>query len=310
MGVLTSNLFTNADPETVDRLENCATGRPNEVQSHFTLNQSGEHIRRVQEALKSVQESNPGLGIPGFSVNGVYDLSFANAIRVYKTKRNIKNFADKIDDIVGVKTLRSLDQENKSGPPKVNPGTTPQPKKPGEFPRPSRPNPSTCVTDLEAPLTRDFSNMLIGGATGGEILEAGFFVFMIQDQRNRLACLYSLSAGGIATPGLPVSPSGAGKPSPFQTSKETRVTRFGPIGGITSLTIGPPGAPPIGPQNKTLLSALSFSFKLPDSSVPAGTVFIKDFDTGPVSIAGGGIHGGRFQLHSVCRGGPGADRTS
>src|SRR5215813_2706384 len=135
MSILTSNLFTHGDSVTVDKLENCARGRPSEVQSHFTLNQSGEHIRRVQEALKSVQESNPGLGIPGFSVNGVYVKEIAKAIRVYKTKRDIKNFANKIDDIVGINTIRSLDRENKSGPPKVNPSPTPRPDKPNDVPR-------------------------------------------------------------------------------------------------------------------------------------------------------------------------------
>jgi len=86
MGVLTSNLFTKTDQQTVNKLENCATGQPNESQSHFTIGQTGEHIKKAQEALKSVQEENPSLGIPDFSVNGVYDQRFANAIRVYKTK--------------------------------------------------------------------------------------------------------------------------------------------------------------------------------------------------------------------------------
>jgi hypothetical protein len=137
MSVLKSNLFTKADPDTVNRLENCATGQPNEVLSHFTLDQTGEHIQRVQQALQSVQQDNPGLGIPGFSVNGIYDGAFAEAIRVYKKKRHILNFDNKIDAIVGIHTIRSLDRENKSSPPRVNPGTTPPLKKPGQFPKPA-----------------------------------------------------------------------------------------------------------------------------------------------------------------------------
>ncbi len=73
MGVLTSKLFTDADQTTVKKLEDCATGQPNEAQSHFTIGQTGEHIKKVQEALKSVQEGNSSLGIPEFSVTGVYD---------------------------------------------------------------------------------------------------------------------------------------------------------------------------------------------------------------------------------------------
>jgi hypothetical protein len=184
------------------------------------------------------------------------------------------------------------------------------PKKPNVFPRQlPRPNPSTCLIDSECPLSRDFSIMLIVGGTGGEILEAGFLTFMIQDPLNRLSCLYTLSAIGLATPGLPITPLGAGSPSIFHISKPTKVTRFGPIGGITSATVGPPGSPPVGPQNKTLFSVLSFTFKDPDSSIPAGKVIINNFDTGPISIQGGGIHAGRFKAESVCRGGLGADRT-
>src|SRR5262245_40293796 len=84
MAVLSSKLFTDGDPAVVKKLEDCATGRPSEVASHFTLGQSGEHIRRVQEALRNVQDLEPDLGIPDFTVNGTYDNAFAQAIAVYK----------------------------------------------------------------------------------------------------------------------------------------------------------------------------------------------------------------------------------
>ena len=68
MGVLVSKLFTEGDSFTVQKLEDCATGRPNEVFSHFTQGQSGEHIRRVQQALKNAQDLDPDLaGIPPFA---------------------------------------------------------------------------------------------------------------------------------------------------------------------------------------------------------------------------------------------------
>jgi hypothetical protein len=309
VGVLTSKLFTEGDAATVKKLEDCATGRPSEVQSHFRkghANSKGEHIRRVQEALKLVQQREPGLGIPEFEVNGVYDDRTARAVFAYKEKRGIRNHSNRIDDVVGIKTIRTLDNDVLIKPRVAPP---PMPTRPTIVPRPlPRTLPASCLTDAECPTTREFVVQLIVGGTGGEILEAGFFVFMIQDQANRLACLYSLAAGGVATPGLPVNPVGAGDPHRFTTSVATKVTRFGPVGGITSATVGPPGSP-LGPNNVSLFSVLTFSFTPPDSSVPAGVVVINKFDTGPISIQGAGIHGGRFKAHSICRGGLGAVRT-
>jgi hypothetical protein len=88
VGVLQSARFSQGDAATIRRLEDCATGQPSEVASHFTIGQTGTPVIQLQEALKSVQQSNPGLGIPAFVVNGVYDEAFANAILAYKTKRS------------------------------------------------------------------------------------------------------------------------------------------------------------------------------------------------------------------------------
>jgi hypothetical protein len=309
MGVLVSKLFTEGDPATVKKLEDCATGKPSEVQSHFKqghANARGEHIRRVQEALALIRQREPGLGIPDFQVNGVYDDKTAKAVRAYKEKRGIRNYANRIDDVVGIKTIRSLDNDARLKP-RVEP--PPRPSRPTVVPRPlPRIRPGSCLPDAECPTSREFVIQLIVGGTGGEILEAAFLTFMIQDQKHGLACLYSLSGGGVATPGLPINPMGAGSPRPFTTSIETKVTRFGPIGGITGVTIGPPGSP-VDPHNVNLLSVLTFSFTRPGSAIPAGTVILNRFDTGPISIQGAGIHGGRFKAHGICRGGLGADRT-
>src|SRR5664279_1136924 len=109
MGELKSARFTQGDSSTVRRLEDCATGRPSEIASHFAIGSSGPAITKLQEALKEIQRNNPALGIPEFQVNGTYDRDFANAILAYKTKRDIRNFADKFDNIVGIKTIKSLD---------------------------------------------------------------------------------------------------------------------------------------------------------------------------------------------------------
>ena len=180
------------------------------------------------------------------------------------------------------------------------------PKKPNVFPRPlPRPRPSTCVTEQNCPLGRNFSIQLLAGVSAGEIIEAAFFTFLIKDLDNRLECVYSLAGGGLANPGLPASVSAVGKPSAFAPSKATKITNFGPVGGISSLTI-PTNPTPAFPV--TVFSIMDFSFRDSGNVFPSGNVFIRSFDTGPISIPGVGIHGGRFKAHSLCLGLPGADR--
>jgi hypothetical protein len=295
MGVLNSKLFTDGDQATVKKLEDCATGQPNEAQSHFTIGQSGEHIKKVQEALKSVQEGNPGLGIPEFSVNGVYDQRFANAIRIYKTKRDIRNFANKIDDIVGVKTIRSLDKENKSGPPKVNPSPSPTLRKSGEFPRPL-PN---CVPDSDCPSSREFDVTLLAGVSGGEVVEIGKFFFTIRDTTNGLSTIYILRVGGFGAGASPISVAGGGGKKHFTTSQPVRVTRFGPFGSIGSAT-NKPAIPVSG-------ALLVLGFHPDGLRVPRLTPPMT-IDTGPIEIPGANIHAGQLKILSLCNGQPGATR--
>jgi hypothetical protein len=292
MGVLTSKVFTSADPATTQKLEDCASAQPNEVKSHFALGQNGEHVRRVQEALQSVQQEHPELGIPEFSVNGLYDQKFASAIRVYKFKRNILNYANKIDDIVGMKTIRSLDQENKSPPPKVNPKPSPRPKKPGEFPKPL-PN---CVPDSLCPSANEFEVTLIAAFSGGEGFEIGKYYFSIRDTKNGLSAIYFLRVigGGL---GSPVSASFAGTPKHFTTSVAVRVTRFGPggaIGAFTDMTTKLNGA------------LLSLGYH-PDGLVPRPTAPMT-INTGPIAVPGMNMHGGQLSIITQCNGGPGASR--
>lgn len=228
VGVLQSARFTQGDAATIKRLEDCATGQPSEVASHFTIGQTGTPVIQLQEALKSVQQSNPGLGIPAFVVNGVYDKAFADAILAYKTKRDIRNFANKFDNIVGIKTIRSLD--NEKGP-KSNPIPKPIPKKPGEFPKPL----ANCVQDKDCPVSQSFEVKLVVGASGGEGIEFAEFFFAIRDLTNGLSSGYKLRAGGIGIGLLPVSPAGGGGPSFIRTSLPVRVMRFGPTGLIGGL---------------------------------------------------------------------------
>ena len=112
MGELSSKLFTTGDDKVVKQLDNCATGRPTEVQSHFTQGMKGEAIKRLQQALQNAKDTDPDLAdMPAFSINGEYDKPFADAIEFYKTERNILNYAGKVDRIVGIKTIHELDKD-------------------------------------------------------------------------------------------------------------------------------------------------------------------------------------------------------
>src|ERR1700704_4180726 len=105
MGELSSKLFTEGDADAVKKLDNCATGRPTEVQSHFTHGMKGEAIKKLQLALKNAKDMDPdppGLlaDMPVFSINSEYDKDVADAIEYYKKQKNILNYAGRIDRIV------------------------------------------------------------------------------------------------------------------------------------------------------------------------------------------------------------------
>ncbi len=296
MGVLTSNLFTDGDQLTVNKLENCATGQPNEVTSHFTKGQSGEHVRRVQEALKAAQRADPNLDLPDFSVNGTYDQNFASAISAYKTKREIRNFANKIDDIVGIKTIRSLDQEQKSNPPRQNPEAPPKLKKPGDFERPL-PN---CVPDSICPSSNEFEISLVLGVSGGEGLEIGEFFFAIRDTANGLSSFYKLRVAGIGAGISPITPAGGGGKKHFNTSHAVRVTRFGPMASIGSAS-----AESGVPQASVALITLGYK---PDALRAPRLTSPISIDTGPVVIKGASLHAGQLLVTSKCGAEDGASR--
>jgi hypothetical protein len=148
---LTSTLFTGPDVDnaTKTKLQDCADGRPSEVASHFstTANRSGKHIKLVQEALKRAQVRDPSLKLPAFTVDGVYSKNFADAVFAYKHQIGILNYAGKVDNIVGIKTIRSLDTESKGGKAHHREYPKPVPK-----PIPPRPRPvPNCVPDAECP---------------------------------------------------------------------------------------------------------------------------------------------------------------
>jgi hypothetical protein len=296
MGVLTSTLFTDGDQVTVNKLEDCATGQPNEVQSHFSVGQRGEHIRRAQEALKSAQRADPSLGLPEFSVNAIYDQNFANAIFAYKTKRDIRNFANKIDEIVGIKTIRSLDQEQKSNPPRENPAVPPKLKKSGDFERPL----PKCVPDSVCPSSNEFDIRLVLGVSGGEIVEFGEFFFAIRDTTNGLSSFYKLRVGGVGAGTSPITPAGGGGTQHFRTSHPVRVTRFGPMASMGSVSVES-GIPQVS------RALITLGFKPDGLRAPRLTAPIS-IDTGPIIIKGASLHAGQLIATSRCGEEAGASR--
>jgi hypothetical protein len=295
MGVLTSKLFTEGDPVTVQKLENCATGSPSEVASHFVQGQSGEHIRRVQQALKNAAETDSNLQLPPFSVNGTYDADFAKAIAAYKTKRNILNYAKRIDDIVGIKTVKSLDDDNRRHK-QVDPPDRPHRNK--ELPRPHPP--VFWVPDAEVPSSNDFTITLLMGVSGGEIAEIAKFFFAVRDTKNGLSSLYEFRGGGAGLGALPVTPAVHGKPSPFTTDQPVRVTRFGPIALMIGAT-APQSVIPI-PLSHT---RISLSYR-PDGARGLPQTRMFTLDTGDISVPGGSIHGAQFRILTRCSGLEGA----
>ena len=123
MATLKSDHFTtlrgDLDKPTSDKLEKCANADPSPVQSHFSVkdNSRGEPIRKLQEALVAIQKKDLKLKLRTFSVTGIYDGNFANAVEDYKRARNIKNHAGVIDNVIGVKTIIAMDGELPSSPP-------------------------------------------------------------------------------------------------------------------------------------------------------------------------------------------------
>lgn len=290
MSTLTSRLFTQADPATFQRLENCANGVPNEVASHFAMGQQGEHIRRVQTALSTIADRLPELGIGAVTVNGSYDAAFANAVARYKQARRILNYANQVDNIVGRKTIASLDQDVAT----LQDG----PRPPHLMPIDPRPRPTgSCLPVDQCPYSQSFTLQMLGGLTGGEVMEGGVYLFDMHDVANDLAARYVGTVAGLAVPGpIPVSPSIYGSPTAFSTPTPARVTDFFGF-GIISVTMTPP----------FLLSASPVTLRYQGQSGPSQTMPF-NLDTGPVNLPGAGIYGGLLHSTTTCNNVPGARR--
>jgi hypothetical protein len=299
MGELSSTLFTTGDADAVRKLDNCATGRPSEVQSHFTQGMSGEAVRKLQLALKNAADNDPDppgdlTGMPSFTVNGQYDKAFADAIEFYKSARDIKNFAGKIDRIVGIKTIHALDTEATRHK-QVDPDPRPAPS-PGEHKR-ALPN---CVPEDEVPPGISFNVRMLFFGSGGEGVEISKYWWAIRDLTNGLSAMYKMTGIGLGTPSpIPGGFSYGGGPSKPFSIPPTKVTDFVwcQIGGITH-------PPPL--QDLVNISGIMIQYKAADGSKHTTAPMI--VDTGKVNIPGAGFQTGTWSLLTQCHGKDGATR--
>ena len=120
MGALQSKEFAG-DP----KLEACAVSDP----AHVTPGSVGSHVGKIQSALIKVD----GAFIDGTELaQQRYGASTTQAVVNFKGRRNILNYAGQIDNIVGKKTIRALDDGLRAAPPgPAPPGPVPPPAPPG-----------------------------------------------------------------------------------------------------------------------------------------------------------------------------------
>src|SRR5262245_42929078 len=90
------------------------------------MSANGPHVGKIQQALIQLDGAT-------IAPDGKYGPATARAVSMFKQKRQILNFAGKIDDIVGKKTIAALDagmlaKERGGGKPSIKAGVT---RKPG-----------------------------------------------------------------------------------------------------------------------------------------------------------------------------------
>jgi hypothetical protein len=84
-------------------LEACAT----RDSAHITPGSAGPHVRKIQDALNRLEDA--GIGSSEYEA-ARYGTATTLAVTAFKSKRRILNYAGQIDSIVGIKTIRALDE--------------------------------------------------------------------------------------------------------------------------------------------------------------------------------------------------------
>jgi hypothetical protein len=110
-------LSTNPKP-VQDRLNACLASDP----AHIQPGQSGDHIKVIQQALNTIRERKPDIGMNEIKdAPGTWGADTTNAVFVYKLFNHIKRSGQKLDPIVGRMTLTQLDNDLLSTPPRPAP---------------------------------------------------------------------------------------------------------------------------------------------------------------------------------------------
>lgn len=297
----TSKLFTGADVDDTakEKLQDCPDCRRREVASHSstTANRSGSHIRLVQEALKRAQARDLSLKLPPFAVDGVYSKDFTDAVFAYKQRRNILNYAGRVDNIVDIKTIHSLDAEARGE--KAYHHDFPARPGPKPVPRPTPLTAAKCVPEAQCPTSQSFEATIIMGGCGGDVFKAAKYWVNIRDTGSNLSSLYLLTIGGYGMPALRARASDGGAPKPFTTDKACKVCNFGPggsFGQYTDLVL-----PTLGDAVLPMLRNVALmwiQFRTGDRKLHTTCPFI--VHTGLLTIHGGDINVGRLENITPC----------
>jgi hypothetical protein len=113
MGVLISKHFKN-----VMKLQDCSVSDTD----HIVPKSSGEAVKKIQEALAKIES----ISFPSNEADGKdYGTATINAVEAFKKKRGILNYENKVDNIVGQKTIRQLDKEMNDLEPDLPPSPRP-----------------------------------------------------------------------------------------------------------------------------------------------------------------------------------------
>jgi hypothetical protein len=108
MGLLQCQLF-QAPPAVHDRLARCAVNDSD----HIPPGSTGEHVRKLQRALNRLS-IGPGKENFNLDEDAIYGPATANAVKRYKgapNRRILQPWQTTADDIVGKRTIKSLDAE-------------------------------------------------------------------------------------------------------------------------------------------------------------------------------------------------------
>ena len=125
-------LTTNQTEPVRQRLNACLASDP----QHIAPGQRGNHVKAVQDALETLRQRMPNLGLVKITdPPGTYGQSTAAEVKKYKRINHIVRTGQPLDDIVGRMTISQIDNDLLRG---SNP-TPPPPSPPPEPPPPPPP---------------------------------------------------------------------------------------------------------------------------------------------------------------------------